>query len=134
MSASSKREASRRCLLKKQAEKAKLTPDEFSEMTYKVPAAVYVTDEFQGKLKGKPIPAESKKEEPEPEQAPPASSKGQTVAQFVDAFCGTDSKRAKSIKAEIGKKVLAEAVSYGGNDMYLADILNVNLEVINGAI
>lgn len=130
-----KREAGRKCLIKKKAIAAKLDIDTYVEKTFGVTLSEYVSDAFHSKPskpKNTIVKSKTKIETEELIIEIDKAKPGQTVSDFITIFCKSDSKKLKALKTEIGKKVLSEEVLSEGNDMYLADLLNINRSLING--
>jgi hypothetical protein len=138
--ATAKREASRRCLVKKKAELANMNVDQYVKKHFKTTLEEYVTDAFHAALTPgkasaakKTAPPKRDKKEPNPaqeeEESPPPVkvSDTTTVGQFLEQRYAKDPAQLKMLQKEVGKKVLAEQLTFGGNDMYLADLLNVNV-------
>lgn len=138
--AQGKREASRRCIVKKNAAAEKMTVEEYIIKTYQIKTTLeeYVTDDFHNKLHGKTIPSSKDARHGEVQIYEHRESKGivnmsytgkdMTVIEFLTAYYNKpkNSKKIKEMSTACGKKVLGEKVLALNNDCYLAEIMDIS--------
>ena len=144
--AAKKREASRRCTVKKKAADAGTTVEAYVKKEFGTTLETYVTDAFHNK-KGKTedtkteiIRPDAKKDEENfiPSNGTQMRYQGpdMTVEEFLRAYLATDKKdMERSIKnmganAKERAKILAEKMIADNHDMYFAAEWNVGREVI----
>ena len=144
--AEKKREASRRCIIKKRAEEAKMSVDAYVKKEFGVTLNVYVSDAFHNKGHTH-NESSDKADAPKAPRATVAPSRAggdmapytgpdMTVEEFFNAWYDTDAagmrRAVKNISSDnkIRKEVLSSTMLADNYDTFYATELNVNRQEI----